>query len=92
MHAKRGFGRLLSCLATLLSLAVLAGCLQSKTLLLGESDFVQPLPDEFTVFGYTNKDGVFTLNVEDNGAPKKVHFVRSGAGYQPADEKGMARA
>jgi hypothetical protein len=89
MRARKSFGRLLSCLGTLLPLVVLAGCLQSKTLLLGESDFVQPLPDEFTVFGYTQTDGAYTLNVEENGAPKKVHFTRSGAGYQPADEKGV---
>jgi hypothetical protein len=82
------FGRLVPALAILLTAAALGGCLQSKTLLLTDADFVQPMPDEFTVFGYTAAEGVFKLNREDDGTPKKTQFVRSGAGYQPVGEEG----
>jgi hypothetical protein len=81
-------GRLSSLLSILLPLALLAGCLQSQTPLLTDADYVQPMPDEFTVFGYTAKDGVFKLNVEDDGTLRKTQFARAGAGYQPVGETG----
>ena len=81
-------GRLLSLLLIFLPLAVLTGCLQSETLLLTDADFVQPMPDEFTVFGYTAEGGVYKLNLENDGTPKKTQFSRSGAGYQPVGEEG----
>ena len=89
MFARSGYGRLgrlSSFLLVLLPLVALGGCLQSKTLLLTDADYVQPMPDEFTVFGYTAKDGVFKLNVEDDGTPKKTQFARAGGGYQPVGE------
>lgn len=89
MLAAACFGRLFSRLTIFLPLAMLAGCLQSQSLLLQESNLVQPLPDQFTVFGYTESDGVYKLNVEENGAPRKTQFTRSGAGYQPVGETAM---
>lgn len=86
----RGSGRVVRAMSllVLMPLALLTGCLQSETLLLTEADFVQPLPDEFTMFGYSSKDGVYKLNVQDDGKPRVTQFTRAGAGYQPVGEKG----
>lgn len=91
MFAQNGrgcLGRLFSFLLVLLPLAFVGGCLQSKTPLLTDADYVQPMPDEFTVFSYTAKDGVYKLNVEDDGALRKTQFARAGAGYQTVGESG----
>jgi hypothetical protein len=70
----------------------LAGCtMESEEMLLTETDFVQPLPDEVTLFAYAIEDAFDPaakpafLQMED-GKPDPMTMTRQGAGY--ADDTG----